>query len=171
MSENDRQSAGTSQKPRVMLDPEEAERIAGQLEQLYYLTKEDVYEITARDAAEDAMMIRNRGNIDPNPELTTMNENNRQGSETAHPSEPDIIHKDELTADELEHIATNTVVDMQTAYALAVCVREDEYTPAEAAEALRYCERNEELDFLTSKHYPGDAAYDTAAIRYGGFDG
>lgn len=91
-----------------------------------------------------------------------------QATHVPRPREPDILAKDELTADELEHIATNTPVDQFNAYALAVAVREGEYTEAEAADALRYSERNEELDFITSKHYPGDAAYDTADIRYGG---
>lgn len=54
---------------RVVLDIEEAERIAGQLEELYYLTEADPYEITSDDAAEDAMMLRTRGGIEPNPEL------------------------------------------------------------------------------------------------------
>lgn len=54
---------------RVVLDVEEAERIAGQLEVLYYLTDADSYQITTVDAAEDAMMLRSRGGIEPNPEL------------------------------------------------------------------------------------------------------
>jgi hypothetical protein len=85
-----------------------------------------------------------------------------------HPSEPDILQKDELTADELEHMATNTPVDQFTAYALAVAVREGEYTEEEAAEALRYRERNEELAFITSEHYPGDEYFDKADLEYGG---
>lgn len=85
-----------------------------------------------------------------------------------HPSEPAILAKDELTVSELEHMATNTVVDQFTAYALAVAVREGEYTKAEAAEALRYRERNEELAFVTSEHYPGDDYFDKADLEYGG---
>ena len=54
---------------RVILDLEEAERIAGQLEELYYKTSGDAYAITAEDAAEDAMMLRTRAGIEPNPEL------------------------------------------------------------------------------------------------------
>lgn len=54
---------------RVMLDVEEAERIAGQLEELYYKTEESAYDITSKDAARDAMMLRDRAGIEPNPEL------------------------------------------------------------------------------------------------------
>lgn len=54
---------------RISLDIEEAERIAGQLEELYYQTLESAYDITAEDAAEDAMMLRDRAGIEPNPEL------------------------------------------------------------------------------------------------------
>lgn len=54
---------------RVVLDIEEAERIANSLEMLYYDTKESAYDATDRQAALDAMAIRDRGNIEPNPEL------------------------------------------------------------------------------------------------------
>lgn len=54
---------------RVVLDIKEAERIAGQLEELFHRTEADAYEITSTDAAEDAMMLRSRAGITPNPEL------------------------------------------------------------------------------------------------------
>jgi len=54
---------------RVVLDLEEAERIANSLEMLYYDTKESAYDATDKQAARDAMAIRDRAGIEPNPEL------------------------------------------------------------------------------------------------------
>lgn len=54
---------------QVVLEHDEVERIAGQLEELYSKTKESAYDITSTDAAEDAMMLRERAGIEPNPEL------------------------------------------------------------------------------------------------------
>lgn len=54
---------------RVVLDLEEARRVANSLEMLYYDTKESAYDATDEQAALDAMAIRERGGIEPNPEL------------------------------------------------------------------------------------------------------
>jgi hypothetical protein len=54
---------------RVVLDLEEARRVANSLEMLYYDTKESAYDATDEQAAFDAMAIRERGGIEPNPEL------------------------------------------------------------------------------------------------------
>jgi len=54
---------------RVILDLEEARRVANSLEMLYYDTKESAYDATDEQAALDAMAIRERGGIEPNPEL------------------------------------------------------------------------------------------------------
>jgi len=52
-----------------MLDIEEAKRVANSLEMLYYDTKESAYDATDEQAALDAMAIRERAGIEPNPEL------------------------------------------------------------------------------------------------------
>lgn len=54
---------------RVVLDLEEARRVANSLEMLYYDTRESAYDATDDQAALDAMAIRERGGIEPNPEL------------------------------------------------------------------------------------------------------
>ena len=54
---------------RVVLDMDEAERVANSLEMLYYDTKESAYDATDTQAARDAMAIRERAGITPNPEL------------------------------------------------------------------------------------------------------
>lgn len=54
---------------RVVLDPEEARRVANSLEMLYYDTEASAYDATDEQAARDAMTIRERGEIEPNPEL------------------------------------------------------------------------------------------------------
>lgn len=59
----------------VVLDPEEARRVANSLEMLYYDTKESAYDATDEQAALDAMAIRERGGIEPNPELLDQSEN------------------------------------------------------------------------------------------------
>ena len=59
----------TSDTERVVLGLEEARRVANSLEMLYYDTKESAYDATDEQAALDAMEIRKRGDIEPNPEL------------------------------------------------------------------------------------------------------
>jgi hypothetical protein len=59
---------------RVILDLEEARRVANSLEMLYYDTKESAYDATDEQAALDAMAIRERGGIEPNPELLDQSE-------------------------------------------------------------------------------------------------
>jgi len=59
---------------RVILDFEEARRVANSLEMLYYDTKESAYDATDEQAALDAMAIRERGGIEPNPELLDQSE-------------------------------------------------------------------------------------------------
>lgn len=54
---------------RVILDMDEARRIANILEMHYEHTEADSYEVTADDAARDAMILRTRGGIEPNPDL------------------------------------------------------------------------------------------------------
>jgi len=54
---------------RAVLNHEEARRVANSLEMLYYDTKESAYDATDEQAALDAMAIRERGGIEPNPEL------------------------------------------------------------------------------------------------------
>lgn len=54
---------------RIVEDGDEARRIANSLEILYHYTDSDTHEPTDRKAAEDAMMIRDRAGIEPNPEL------------------------------------------------------------------------------------------------------
>jgi len=61
--------AGMRETDRVVLDLEEARRVANSLEMLYYDTKESAYDATDEQAALDAMAIRERGGIEPNPEL------------------------------------------------------------------------------------------------------
>lgn len=53
----------------VALSGEEARRIANSLEMLYYATQADTHEPTDRQAARDSMMLRERANIEPAPEL------------------------------------------------------------------------------------------------------
>lgn len=53
----------------VVLDKTEALRIANSLELLYYRTEESAYDQTDKQAAKDAMMIRERIDFMPNPEL------------------------------------------------------------------------------------------------------
>lgn len=59
----------TSEADRVILDIEEARRVANSLEMLFYDTKESAYDATDEQAALDAMAIRERAGIEPNPEL------------------------------------------------------------------------------------------------------
>lgn len=59
---------------RVVLDLEEARRMANSLEMLYYDTKESAYDATDEQAALDAMAIRERGGIEPNPDLLEQSE-------------------------------------------------------------------------------------------------
>ena len=54
---------------RVVLDIDEARRVANSLEMLYYDTEASAYDATDEQAARDAMAIRERGGIEPNPEL------------------------------------------------------------------------------------------------------
>jgi len=61
--------ASKRETDRVVLDLEEARRIANSLEMLYYDTKESAYDATDEQAALDAMAVRERGGIEPNPEL------------------------------------------------------------------------------------------------------
>lgn len=61
--------ASIRETDRVVLDLEEARRVANSLEMLYYDTKESAYDATDEQAALDAMAIRERGGIEPNPEL------------------------------------------------------------------------------------------------------
>jgi hypothetical protein len=61
--------ASMRETDRVVLDLEEARRVANSLEMLYYDTKESAYDATDEQAALDAMAIRERGGIEPNPEL------------------------------------------------------------------------------------------------------
>jgi hypothetical protein len=61
--------AGVGETDHVVLDLEEARRVANSLEMLYYDTKESAYDATDEQAALDAMAIRERGGIEPNPEL------------------------------------------------------------------------------------------------------
>jgi len=61
--------AGVGKTDHVVLDLEEARRVANSLEMLYYDTKESAYDATDEQAALDAMAIRERGGIEPNPEL------------------------------------------------------------------------------------------------------
>lgn len=63
------QDVETVGEERVMLDGEEAARIANTLEIHYYDTVEDAYTADDREAAQDAMMLRKRADIEPNPEL------------------------------------------------------------------------------------------------------
>jgi len=74
----------------------------------------------------------------------------------------------DVTAQELRWKATNTPVDTHTAYALSVAVDEGEITEQEAGKALDFRERNSELDWITSDHYPGDEFYEKADLRFGG---
>lgn len=74
----------------------------------------------------------------------------------------------QITVEELEYMATNTPVDTHTAYALAVALDEREITPEEANEAIEFREKNSELDWIRSDHYPGDEYYDRADAIYGG---
>lgn len=58
-----------SKRATVTLNHEEVRRIANSLEMLYYDTKESAYEATDTKAAKDAMMLRERAGIKPNPML------------------------------------------------------------------------------------------------------
>lgn len=53
----------------IEISEEKAAEIANQLEMLYERTAESAYTQTAKDAARRAMEIRDRANIQPNPEL------------------------------------------------------------------------------------------------------
>jgi len=53
----------------VVLNFEEARRVANSLDMLYYHTKESAYDVTDDQVALDAMAIRQRAGIEPNPEL------------------------------------------------------------------------------------------------------
>lgn len=58
-----------SEHETIILSNEEAKRIANHCEMLYYDTEADEYEATDKQAAKDAMMIRDRLNANTNPEL------------------------------------------------------------------------------------------------------
>lgn len=59
----------TFENDRVMLDGEEAMRIANTLEMAYEESKADAYSITDEQAARDAMMLRELAGVSRNPDL------------------------------------------------------------------------------------------------------
>jgi len=56
-------------KNAISLTKDEAQRVANSLEMLYYGTMADAYAETDWQAAKDAMTIRDRAGIEPNPHL------------------------------------------------------------------------------------------------------
>jgi len=58
-----------SEHETITLSNEEAKRIANHCEMLYYDTEADSHTATDKQAATDAMMIRDRLNANTNPEL------------------------------------------------------------------------------------------------------
>jgi len=69
MSDSKPEGIESAEADHVVLDMDEAMRVANSLEMLYYDTKESAYDATDEQAARDAMAIRERGGIEPNPDL------------------------------------------------------------------------------------------------------